>query len=113
MIEQYITLKSTTSTTHNFTKSFTSNPIQLDGDWEVAVAQIYIPRVSFLSQVSRMSRNVVTQGVTLAQRETADRKVKSQEDRRRRSLPVRVTLGPRSRSGPPRWEGEFTPATVR
>lgn len=53
MSEQYITLESTTTTTHNFTKSFSSSPIQLDGDWEVAVAQIYVPRVSFLAQLRR------------------------------------------------------------
>ena len=54
MSEQLVRLTSTTTNTHNFTTNF-STPLKFDdGNWSVAIAEIYILRVSRLSTLRRM-----------------------------------------------------------
>ena len=54
MTDQLVRLTSGTSDTHDFTSNF-STPLSFgDGDWSVAIAEVYIPRVPRLSTIKNM-----------------------------------------------------------
>ena len=63
--ELLLRLSSTTSTTHNFTTSY-SQPLKFDDveKWSVAIAQVHIPRVTFLKN---LRAQLGSSGTTIAQ----------------------------------------------